>query len=179
MTPSAPRAGRAAPPGRRRASAGSWLGQRPPGARVVTGRSVGDVCSVLLVGVEVSFGAVVLFPAAVSSAAVSIQSAARHAAAQGSRRQSPDISNSALVFRRELRRTTLGPSLSNPRRRLRDSALPDAGVRWGHVRDPCRGLRGRRGAEAGRGRNQLESCGRGRGVLRRNQGRLSLKVTVV
>lgn len=151
------------------------------GAGVVTGRSVDSVCSVLLVGAEVTFGCTVVFAvrAAVPSTAVSTQSAARHAAAQGSRRESPDISNSALVFRRELRRTTLGLSLSNPRRRLRDSTLPDAGVRWGHVRDPCRGLRGRRGAEAGRGRYQLESCGRGKGVLRGNQGRPSLKVTVV
>lgn len=102
------------------------------GAGVVAGRTVDGDSSVLLGGAEVTFGNTVVVAIGVSapSTAVSTQSAARHAAAQGSRRESPDISTSALVFRQELRRTTLGPSLSNPGNRLRDAALPDAGVRW-------------------------------------------------
>lgn len=145
------------------------------GAGVVTGRGVDGVWSVLLEGAEVPFVDAVVFGvrAAVPSAAVSTQSAARQQAALGSRRQSPDISHPALAFRRELRRTTRDPSPLGP------AAPPPT------LRSPGRGSapRSRDGPPpglAGRGRYQRESCGRGeKGILRRNHGKLPPKVTVV
>lgn len=94
------------------------------GTGVVTGWTVvTGVGAVVLGGTEVTFGVTVVFCAAVST-----QSAARQAAAQSSWRESPDITTSALVFRRKLQLTTLSLSLRPLRRRLRDSA-PPAGAR--------------------------------------------------
>lgn len=110
-----------------RAKTGNPLGRRPPCAGVVTGvrvvTVVGTVVLAVLVfgesGIAVTVGSGLGFAAAVST-----HSAARQAAAQGSWRESPDITSPALVFGRKLRRTLLRPSLCPLRHRLGESGPP-------------------------------------------------------
>ena len=123
-----------------RANAESPLGRGPPGAGVVTSggvRVVGDTGTVVLVGGGdegvVTFGARVVFPAAVIT-----QSAARQPTAKSSGRESPDIASSALALERKLGHRRLRPSLRPLQRSLRDSA-PPAGARRRHKRAACEG----------------------------------------
>ena len=74
------------------------------------GRVVGDTGTVVVVGggdeAVVTFGATVVFPAAVIT-----QSAARQPTAKSSGRDSPDIASSALALEQKLGHPRLRPSL--------------------------------------------------------------------
>ena len=101
------------------------------------GRVVGDTGTVVVVGggdeAVVTFGATVVFPAAVIT-----QSAARQPTAKSSGRDSPDIASSALALERKLGHPRLRPSLCPLQRSLRDST-PLAGSRRRHMRAACEG----------------------------------------